>query len=152
MQIELAEALYYIGHLPPEHLGDVGVALLTSGRDTPAVRELAWLSKNATWREVGNLFERVLAELERRPLTASEAAYRVAELAANAIVANQVTPYEGATQIGVAYQAAGQPEDLRAFYYWADEWRDHPEYRDACDTDIRNEAVALLRMWRTESV
>lgn len=53
MQLEIAEALYQLKHLPPERLGGVGVALLAAGRDTPAVRELAGTPADATWAEVG---------------------------------------------------------------------------------------------------
>lgn len=61
----------------------------------------------------------------------------------------EVTPYEGAAQIAYgAYHAAGQPEDLRGFYLWADEWEDHPEYRTACDDAIRREAADFLRAGR----
>lgn len=61
MQFELAEALYRLGELAPERLGEVGVALLESGRDAPAVRQLAGLDTSATWREVDDLFDRVLS-------------------------------------------------------------------------------------------
>lgn len=96
MKFELAEALYRLGQLGPEKLGDVGVALLESGDDTPAVRQLAGLDASATWRDVEDLFDRVLTELSRRPVTEIEAAYVVAEAAAMDIVAGRVTPYEGA--------------------------------------------------------
>jgi hypothetical protein len=63
MTFEIAEALYYLNELRPETLGDLGVSLLDSDVDTPAIRELAGLGCDTTWRDVGDLFERVLAEL-----------------------------------------------------------------------------------------
>jgi hypothetical protein len=36
------------------------------------------------------------------------------------------------------------PDDLAPFYYWADEWEDHPEYREACEADIRRAAEEWL--------
>jgi hypothetical protein len=113
--------------------------------DSPAVRELAGCPTDATWRDVGDLFDRVLVELGRPPLGEREAAYRLAEHAARAIVAGAVTPYEGAAQIAYgAYHAAGEPDDLMRFHYWADEWEDHPEYRPACEADICREAATFL--------
>jgi hypothetical protein len=145
MRITLAEALYQLRALPPEVLGDVGVTLLAAGSDTPAVRELAALDSRTTWTDVGLLFDRVLAELGRSRLTDREAAYCVAAEAAQDIVEGRVSPYEGAACIAyTAYHAAGQPEDLAGFYYWADEWEDHPEYRDACEADIRRHAAAFV--------
>jgi hypothetical protein len=149
MQLQVAEALYYLGHLPPERVGAVGAALLSDGHDTPAIRELAGVSGRATWRELGDLFDRVLGDLGRSPLTDRDAAYQLAKCAAHAITTGEVTPYEGAAQIAYAcYHAAGQPEDLRGFYYWADEWEDHPEYRAACEKDIQREAEEFLQRHR----
>ena len=51
MKLELAQALYALGNLRPEALGDFGVALLQEGRGTPAVRQLAGL-ENATSRDL----------------------------------------------------------------------------------------------------
>src|SRR5690348_12729342 len=65
MKFELPEALYRLGELGPERLGDVGVVLLETGRDTPAVRQLAALGASATWRDVDDLLDRVLTELAR---------------------------------------------------------------------------------------
>jgi hypothetical protein len=152
VQIELAEALYRLRALSPEHLGDIGVALLSAGADSPAVRELAALDTRATWADVGVLFDRVLAELGRSELTDRHAAYVIAVHAARDIVAGSVTPYEGAARIAYqAYHAAGQPEDLRSFCYWAAEWEDHPEYRDACEADIRQRAAVFLGDHRAPS-
>jgi hypothetical protein len=36
------------------------------------------------------------------------------------------------------------PDGLTGFYAWADEWEDHPEYRQACERDLREEDVAFL--------
>ena len=152
MQIELAQALYQLRALPPERLGDVGVTLLAAGADTPAVRELAALDTNTTWDGVGSLFDRVLAELGRSRLTDREAAYVVATAAAKDIVSGSASPYEGAARIAyAAYHAAGQPDELAPFYYWADEWEDHPEYRDACEADIRRHAATFLAGHRDPS-
>lgn len=145
MHLGVAEALYRLGKLAPERLGELGVGLLAADMDTPAVRELAGCPADATWRDVGDLFDRVLREVDRPPLSEHEAAYQLAEHAARAIVTGTVTPYEGAAQIAYgAYHAAGQPDDLARFHYWADEWEDHPEYRAACEIDIRREAATLL--------
>jgi hypothetical protein len=147
MTIEIAEALYYLDELPPESLGDLGVSLLEADLDTPAVRELAGLGRDATWRDVGDLFKRVLTELGRRPLTTAQAAYRIAESAARDIVAGRVSPYEGAAKIAyTAYHPAGMPDDLGPFYYWADEWEDNPEHREACERDIVANARAFLEL------
>jgi hypothetical protein len=76
-----------------------------------------------------------------------QAAYRIADDAARDIVATRVSPYDGAAGIAyVAYHAAGMPADLGPFYYWADEWEDHPEYREAGDRDIIANARAYLEL------
>ena len=143
--IEIAEALFRLGHLAPETLGDIGVDLLEKGADTQAIRELAALDRSVTWRDVGDLFERVLEDLGRKPLTEREAAYVVAEAVAADIVAGRIAPYEGSARIGYwTWREAGMPDELTGFYYWADEWEDHPEYREACERDIVNEARAFL--------
>jgi len=152
MTIELAQALYRLGRLPPDTLGALGVELLTSGIDSPGVRELAWLSESATWAEVGKLFDRVLEELGKAPISERAAAYVVAEVAARDIVAGRTTPYEGAARIAyTSWHAAGMPDELTGFYFWADEWEDHPEYRDACEQDIRREAQLFLASRGVES-
>jgi hypothetical protein len=152
MEFELAEALYHLRELAPDRLGDIGVGLLTAGADSPAVRELAALDAQATWSTVGPLFDRVIAELGRPRLTDRQAAYVVALHAARDIVKGRATPYEGAARIAYqAYHAAGQPDDLRPFYYRADEWEDHPEYRAACEADIRRLAAAFAADHRAPS-
>ena len=152
MTFETAEALYRLGQLAPEQLGDVGVALLAAGADTPAVRELAGLDRHATWRDANDVFDRVLVELGRPALTERAAAYVIAIEAARDIVAGRVAPYDGAARIAYhAYHAAGQPDDLAGFFYWADEWEDHPEYRAACEADITRAAKEFLVEHRVAS-
>ena len=145
MRIDTEEALYRIGALAPGRLGDIGTALLAAGADSPAVRELAWLSLDATWRDVGDLFDRVLSDLGRPALSEHAAAFRLAKDAASDIVNGLATPYEGAARIAYGpFQAAGQPDELAPFYYWADEWEDHPEYRSECEADILRVAAEFL--------
>jgi hypothetical protein len=69
----------------------------------------------------------------------------VAEIALDEVCAGTLTPYEGAARIAYGpYQAADMPDDLTPFYYWADEWEDHPEFREACEVDIRRAAEEWL--------
>jgi len=152
MDVRLAAALFRLNALRPEQLGDVGVALISAGHDTPAVVELAGLDHSATWREVGDVFERALREVHIEVPSERDAAYLVAVLAAEDIVSGRLTPYEGAARIAyLAYHAASQSEDLSPFYYWADEWEDHPEFRVECENNISAEAEVFLSNHRARS-
>ena len=145
MRIEIEEALYRVDALSPDRLGEIGTALLAAGVDSPVVRELAWLAPDTTWRDAGDVFDRVLAELGRPVLSRTDAAYLLAMDAASDIVQRRVSPYDGAARIAYGpFQAAGQPDDLAPFYYWADEWEDHPEYRAQCEADILRVAADFL--------
>lgn len=86
----------------------------------------------------------MLKELGRQPILPEEAGWRITHHIAGQIVRGELPPYPGAAQIASrVYHAAGRPSYADPFYYWADEWEDHPEYRESCEADIRAAAAEL---------
>lgn len=65
---------------------------------------------------------------------------------ARQIVHNEVSPYKGAAAIWrvIAEEEGEYPRELRVFVGLASEWQDQPDYRDAYEQDIREEAQLLL--------
>ncbi len=66
VDIELAEARYRLGRLAAGELQPLALSLLSAGYYGPAIEELA-ASLWATWRDVGDLLDRAMAE-PGRPL------------------------------------------------------------------------------------
>ncbi len=145
MDIDLAEALWRLGELPVSQLQEIALGDLFEGHYGGALLELAE-APLATRRDVGDLFERALAEMGRAPISESEAARRAARDVASKILAGDMDPYRGASMIWWQfYERAGQPPELRGFVGLASQYEDDPQHRAEYLEDIVGEAKDLLR-------
>lgn len=73
---------------------------------------------------------------------------------ARKIVQNEVSPYQGAAAIwsALAEEEGEYPKELRVFVGLASEWQDQPDYRDAYEQDILDEAQLLLEHHAAEDL
>lgn len=146
MEIEEAENRYRLGRLAVGELRPLAIAAISQGYAGPALYELAD-GGYGSWTEIGELFERALAEMGRAPLTAAEAAMRAARAIAVRIVSGAIDPYAGAREIWEELWAdVGRPEaltplvGLAAAYTYDDDAEQRRRYR----ADIIMAARALI--------
>jgi hypothetical protein len=120
--------------------------LLVDGYDTPSLRVLAGLTAT-DGQEVRELLPRVFHEMGMEEPSPIQAAWFLAQSTARDIVSGTVAPSDGARAIG----DLGSTFDplwpsLSIFIGLSSEWDDHPQQRQAYDSDIREEAARLIVM------
>jgi hypothetical protein len=121
--------------LDGESLPDQASALLSAGFDTPALRELAGLTR-PTLSEAAPVLDRTLRELEVSAATPNDVIL-VALDYAERILSGTVPPELGAYRIGSLWRDWDGGDDLGAFYgLWA-QWDDVGVDRQALESDIR---------------
>jgi hypothetical protein len=97
------------------------------------------------WSDVGPLFERVLRDQGVEQPDQESAVRVLAEHIARRIIAGETTPYEGARTIW--RELAWEPQadkSLLLFIGLASEWEDHPQLRQAYESDIIQAAHELV--------
>lgn len=144
MDIERAEALWRLGQLPVGDLQQVALDALAAGYYGPALVELAQF-QYATRRDLGDLFQRALSEMDRLPISERQAGLRIAKSIAVKVLAGQIDPYEGAREIwqGV-WEQAGRPAELTPFVGLASEYEDDFAHRQQYINDLIQEASNLI--------
>ena len=98
-------------------------------------------------QEVDSALDAVLAEMGIAPLYPNEAAMILAKKTAEDIIANKVTPHDGAWFIWVklARRVPEVEEALRVFIGLASEWEEDPIHREQYDSDIVRASRSLVR-------
>jgi len=98
-------------------------------------------------QEVDSALDAVLAEMGIAPLYPNEAAMILAKKTAEDIIANKVTPHDGARFIWVklARRVPEVEEALRVFIGLASEWEEDPIHREQYDSDIVRASRSLVR-------
>jgi hypothetical protein len=129
---------------PAEDLPEIAVQALVRGIDSPALRELAGLSRDDV-RSARDLFITAMAELGvQMPSPEAGARERVRFWAAEMLVGT-LTPYEGSRLIWWnGWEPLERPDDLTPFVGLASEWEDDPEHRTEYEHDMLAEARSLL--------
>ena len=143
MDLEIVEALWWLGQLRPEALPQIATDALVAGYDAPALWELAALP-NADLSTGTALFAQALEELGRPEPVRVELYRRLAIEFARQITEGEVGAYEGARHIAVEVAEACPEVDVRAFSDMVEEWERHPERRQECEAAIVAGARALL--------
>ena len=93
VDIELEESFWRIGWAEPEELEDIATRLLSEGRDSPAVVDIA--AGMPDRYTVGKVFDRALREMGREPSSEGEAGLQVARHVAARIVSGDLSPEDG---------------------------------------------------------
>lgn len=141
MHLQEAQALWTLGLLPREAMPSVAVDTLERGFDHPALRALAGLTK-AEFDEAAALFEKSLVGLGMQPIPKMEALRVYTRWMSRRILAQEITPYDGASLIASAALQVdeGRTHEVDPFIYAADEYEDRPEDRDFFAKAILEEA------------
>jgi hypothetical protein len=130
---------------PAEDLPEIATQALVRGIDSPALRELAGLSRDDARRGARDLYITAMAELGVQMPTPTEAARELVRFWAAEMLAGRLTPYEASRLIWwEGWTPLGMPDDLTPFVGLASEWEDNPEYRAEYEHDMLTEARALL--------
>lgn len=145
--LDVARAQFALGTLMSADLPVLATNLLAEGVDTPAIRALAGVAQ-PTLPEVGPLFERVIRELTLPPFDEQQALRVLVRQHAEAIVAGEIEPYEGAMQIWSLSDRYEPFQEVSSFVGLASQIDDYRQmalskpdpyagYVDACLMDIR---------------
>jgi hypothetical protein len=97
--LDIAEAKFTLGRLPPGAFSEVGVSLLEAGLDSEAIRSLAALREDEAPSEGPELFRLVLTELGRNPLPREDGLRLYLCVVSRQILAGEVSPCEGVRQL-----------------------------------------------------
>jgi len=144
MTLEQAEALFVIGRLPGEDLPGLATGLLESGTDSPAMRELAGLSR-PTLRDAGVVFERMIRELDRTLPTKEDAAWLLAKSLASSVLEGTIS-YREAARRGAPLAVALDYAELFMPFYRADDDYEMPFYEESdIDSWLKTYCEALVR-------
>ncbi|MEU4097039.1 hypothetical protein [Streptomyces sp. NPDC026673] len=138
---------YVAGIVPVEDLPMLAAHALVDGDDSPALRELAGLSRRDDADVIRELYRRALSELGIPVPDEETAGRRVLLDRARALVQGESTPVEVAC--GLYAVAAATPEethflDTAAVY---SEWLD-PAQQPGWERDLRAAALAVLEAHR----
>ena len=127
--VQQVAVAWYHNDFPAERMPDFAVWALQSGRDGPALRELAGLTSVTRSNHV-KLIEKAFRELEVAPMSYDEAAAYLVLNTCKQIVAKQIPPYTGASRIAnCLFQSRN---DSNSYFLWAglvSEWEDVPGKR-----------------------
>ncbi len=126
----------------PEELPGLAARALAEGLDSPALRELAGLSRNDP-RQARDLFA---VAMEQLGVEAPASRWDAARLWASEIVDGTLAPYEGARLIWWhCWEELGRPDELTPFVGLASECEDDPGRRRLYENYIVVEARRLVR-------
>jgi hypothetical protein len=143
MDIELAEAMWRLGVLPPEALPGLAREALEQGLEGPSLEALAELHA-PTRLQAGGLFEEALSEIGRPPMSLPDAGLRLAQDLAAKILTGELTPQEGAHRIvWDVWDRCRELERLGVFVTLEEALEKQPEHRDLVEEGIRREARRL---------
>lgn len=138
-----------LGEQPIEDLPMIAAEALADGLDSPALVELAGLSRRDPPADIRDLFVEAMAELGL-PLPGVEDAWRERMLgAAEGMLTSSLTPYEASNEI---YWCACHLERTDTTTMLVDlfvglwsSWEDWPDERVSIERDMRLAAADLLR-------
>ena len=143
MTLDVAQALFSVGQLPGEELPSLAVNLLQEGVDTPTLRELAGLNA-PTLKDAGPLFERLLSELDRQPMTQDDAALIVAKDLATRVLNGTLSPEQAARRGSLLSMSFDYHPLLTPFLADDDDYDCLPGDREAIDEDVRRYCQELV--------
>ncbi|MEU6277209.1 hypothetical protein ABZ871_33150 [Streptomyces populi] len=138
-----------LGEQPTEDLPMIAALALAEGLESPALVELAGLSRRDPPADVRDLFVQAMAELER-PLPGVEEAWHERMLdAARGMLSGSLTPFEAGNEIywcACHLDRTDRATELVLLFMalWSN-WEDWPEQRAAVEKDMRAAAADLLR-------
>ncbi len=140
-----AVAYWAFGWLPSDKLPGVALEALEQGIESPTIVELA--SAETVWDpRLHRLFEKVLTELRRSPLTKAEAGRIIAGEYAKKICQGTVTPVDGARAIWrVSLECEELMPDLGIFGGRVSEYEGLQDGRERISELIVTEARELIR-------
>jgi hypothetical protein len=122
MNFSLLAAYWSLKKLPGEGLAEIAQEALEQGLDSVSLRILAG-ELNTTVASQGELFERILSELNIEIPTPPEAVMRIVCDQAENIISGIVSPVEGADRIvSLAYELVDAPQRFYVFCSLADEY------------------------------
>lgn len=135
-------ARYELGLLLPEDLADVATQLISSGKESKSLVQLATLSRDDT-RDARKLLECALHELGYPKITKKWAMSQFAQDVSKEIIAGAVSPLEGAKLIWKTCRDKCEDEthDYDPFIYAASEMEDRPRHFRHFEKCIMNEAL-----------
>ncbi|MEU4272245.1 hypothetical protein [Streptomyces sp. NPDC026092] len=137
-----------LGEQPTEDLPMLAALTLADGVDTPALVELAGLSRRDPPAGIRDLFEQTFAELGL-PLPEAEEAWRERMLdAAKGMLSGSLSPYEASNEIywcACHLERTETTTELVAQFVglWST-WEDHPNKRGSIEHSMRQAAANLL--------
>ncbi len=132
------------GELASEEIPMISAEALAEGQDSPALRQLAGLSRS-DYREARDLLGQVLEELGFPvPQDEQEAHWEMARRYAQQITSGAVEPVAGAHAIAWHAGSLMFPETFASFAYLADLWEDGEFDRAQLEHDIMQEARRVL--------
>ncbi|MFD8571180.1 hypothetical protein [Streptomyces sp. NPDC057694] len=138
-----------LGEQPSEDLPMIAALALADGLESPALIDLAGLSRRDPAADIRDLFAQALAELGR-PLPGAEEAWRERMLdTARALLSGSLPPYEACDEIywcACHLERPGSASELVVGFLglWSS-WEDRPDRRPAIERDMRAAAADLLR-------
>jgi hypothetical protein len=150
MDLRLEHAHYVLAMTPGERLPNIALAMLESGLDSPALRELAGLDR-PTLRDAAHLFERALAETGQPPLSVAEARDVALIGLLEDIVALRIDPGAGALELWARADDFGKADEWVHFIALHSAYEDHPPHRPKLGAEIVAAAKELLRQRRHAS-
>jgi hypothetical protein len=134
-------ARYELGLSLPEELPDVAAQLISSGKESKSLVELAGMPTNDT-RDARYLLDRTLQELGLPRITKAWAMRQFAHDVSNEIVSGSLSPLEGARLIWKTHIKSGvKTHDYDPFIYAASEMEDRPRDFTHFEKAIREEAM-----------
>jgi hypothetical protein len=132
------------GELASEELPMIAADALVEGQDTPALRQLAGLSRS-DYREARELLGQVLDELRlSAPQNKEQAHWELTRWYAERIVSGAMEPTAGAHAIAWHAGALMFPDALATLAILADLWEDGAYDRAQLERDIIREAQLVL--------
>jgi hypothetical protein len=143
VELRIAAAWYALDKLPSEEAINAAHEVLNRGVHSDSLGML--ICQEPRWSEIGPLFERALVELGIGVPDRAAAVRLLAEDFARRIIADELTPYEGARAIW--RELSWEPEareSLLPFVGLASEWEDRPEFRHEYEADILQVARELV--------
>ncbi|MGV9806653.1 hypothetical protein [Micromonospora chersina] len=142
-ELQVVVDRFMAGDIGSERLPDLAAEALTEGFDSPALRELAGLSR-ADVREARELFVHAARELGAAIPDEDACPEDLVLYWASRMVDGSVAPAAGANRIVSHGEALGWPDRLSHLLGLASVWDDWPEGRDETERSMLAEAGALL--------
>lgn len=143
MNFETVIAKYRLGLLASGELPEIATQALASGKDSPALRQLAGADAD-DMGEVRRLFERTLHELGLAVPSQDEAGKVVTKSIARDVLNGSEQPYDGAKKMWRLYVQNPSLHELKPFVGLASEYEDDPQNRDGYLREIRKACQSLV--------